>query len=75
MLGLTTNTVRAVSVLVGRRLAPFNRSKATYSPVDNLKRKMVAEDSKENIPAQKEVKVTFHTVAPTNILMFEFSSF
>ncbi|EPB70597.1 hypothetical protein ANCCEY_10320 [Ancylostoma ceylanicum] len=63
-LGLTTNTVRAVSVLVGRRLAPFNRSKSTYLPADNLKRKMVAEDSKENIPAHKEAKVS---TAPTEL--------
>ncbi|KAK6045058.1 TGS domain protein, partial [Cooperia oncophora] len=53
----TQNSVRAVSVLFGRRLASVHQSKGRfYSSSVNSPSKMVADDLKENVPLQKEAK-------------------
>ncbi|KAK6051387.1 threonine--tRNA ligase, partial [Cooperia oncophora] len=61
----TTNSVRAVSVLFGRRLASVHQSKGRfYSSSVNSPSKMVADDLKENVPLQKEAKIS---MAPTEL--------
>uniref|UniRef100_A0A7I4XTA5 threonine--tRNA ligase n=2 Tax=Haemonchus contortus TaxID=6289 RepID=A0A7I4XTA5_HAECO len=58
-LALTTNSVRAVSVVFGRRIASAQQGPVRFcSTLVSSPTKMVVDNLKENVPLQKEAKVS-----------------